>query len=95
MILNIKFMKKSQLKLQNKDKNFHKYRRIKSLIFLVASLSTGVLPHVCVNKYSKPIILVFTFLYGATSGNLFAAGQAGERFAVRNSGATTVFEVCD
>ncbi len=35
-----------------------------------------------------------TVLYGATSGNLFAAGQAGERFAVRNSGATSVIEGC-
>ena len=35
-----------------------------------------------------------TVLYGATSGNLFAAGQAGERFAVRNSGATAVIEGC-
>jgi len=35
-----------------------------------------------------------TVLYGATSGNLFAAGQAGERFAVRNSGATVVVEGC-
>ncbi|HEY7977567.1 MAG TPA: glutamate synthase large subunit [Rhizomicrobium sp.] len=35
-----------------------------------------------------------TCLYGATSGKLFAAGQAGERFAVRNSGATTVVEGC-
>ena len=35
-----------------------------------------------------------TVLYGATSGYLFAAGQAGERFAVRNSGATTVVEGC-
>ncbi len=35
-----------------------------------------------------------TVLYGATSGKLFAAGQAGERFAVRNSGATTVIEGC-
>jgi glutamate synthase (NADPH) large chain len=33
-----------------------------------------------------------TCLYGATSGNLFANGQAGERFAVRNSGATAVVE---
>ena len=33
-------------------------------------------------------------LYGATSGKLFAAGQAGERFAVRNSGATAVVEGC-
>ena len=33
-----------------------------------------------------------TCLYGATGGELFAAGQAGERFAVRNSGALTVIE---
>ena len=36
-----------------------------------------------------------TVLYGATSGKLFAAGQAGERFAVRNSGAEAVIEGCD
>ncbi len=35
-----------------------------------------------------------TVLYGATSGTLFAAGQAGERFAVRNSGARAVVEGC-
>jgi glutamate synthase (NADPH/NADH) large chain len=35
-----------------------------------------------------------TVLYGATAGRLFAAGQAGERFAVRNSGATAVIEGC-
>lgn len=33
-----------------------------------------------------------TCLYGATGGFLFGAGQAGERFAVRNSGATAVIE---
>jgi glutamate synthase (ferredoxin) len=33
-----------------------------------------------------------TVLYGATGGSLFAAGQAGERFCVRNSGATAVVE---
>ena len=33
-----------------------------------------------------------TNLYGATGGHLFLAGQAGERFAVRNSGATAVVE---
>ena len=33
-----------------------------------------------------------TCLYGATGGKLFAAGLAGERFAVRNSGAITVVE---
>jgi len=35
-----------------------------------------------------------TVLYGATSGKLFAAGRAGERFAVRNSGATVIVEGC-
>jgi glutamate synthase domain-containing protein 3 len=35
-----------------------------------------------------------TVLYGATGGSLFVAGQAGERFAVRNSGATGVVEGC-
>ena len=35
-----------------------------------------------------------TVLYGATAGRLFAAGRAGERFAVRNSGAVTVVEGC-
>ncbi|RVV97386.1 glutamate synthase large subunit [Mesobaculum littorinae] len=35
-----------------------------------------------------------TVLYGATGGYLFAAGRAGERFAVRNSGAHTVIEGC-
>src|SRR5579859_5303741 len=35
-----------------------------------------------------------TVLYGATAGQLFAAGQAGERFAVRNSGAEVVVEGC-
>ncbi len=35
-----------------------------------------------------------TVLYGATAGRLFAAGQAGERFAVRNSGAHAVVEGC-
>ena len=35
-----------------------------------------------------------TCLYGATSGELYAAGQAAERFAVRNSGATAVIEGC-
>jgi glutamate synthase domain-containing protein 2/glutamate synthase domain-containing protein 1/glutamate synthase domain-containing protein 3 len=33
-----------------------------------------------------------TVMYGATSGQLFGAGRAGERFCVRNSGATAVVE---
>ncbi len=35
-----------------------------------------------------------TVLYGATSGSLYASGQAGERFAVRNSGSLAVIEGC-
>ena len=35
-----------------------------------------------------------TVLYGATNGKLFASGKAGERFAVRNSGALAVVEGC-
>lgn len=38
------------------------------------------------------MILGNTVLYGATDGLLFAAGQAGDRFAVRNSGACAVVE---
>ncbi|NOX41151.1 MAG: glutamate synthase large subunit [Alphaproteobacteria bacterium] len=35
-----------------------------------------------------------TVLYGATAGKLFANGRAGERFGVRNSGASVVVEGC-
>jgi glutamate synthase (NADPH/NADH) large chain len=38
------------------------------------------------------VIMGNTCLYGATGGELFAAGHAGERFAVRNSGAVAVVE---
>jgi glutamate synthase (NADPH/NADH) large chain len=40
----------------------------------------------------RNIIIGNTVLYGATEGEAFFAGVAGERFAVRNSGATTVVE---
>ena len=40
----------------------------------------------------RNIIIGNTCLYGATAGELFAAGMAGERFAVRNSGASAVVE---
>jgi glutamate synthase domain-containing protein 3 len=39
-----------------------------------------------------PCLAGNTVLYGATGGELFLAGSAGERFAVRNSGATAVVE---
>ncbi|WP_341703280.1 glutamate synthase large subunit [Ferrovibrio sp.] len=45
-------------------------------------------------KTNDNTIIGNTVLYGATGGKLFAAGQAGERFAVRNSGAVTVIEGC-
>jgi glutamate synthase (NADPH/NADH) large chain len=38
------------------------------------------------------VIMGNTCLYGATGGELYAAGTAGERFAVRNSGALAVVE---
>ena len=41
---------------------------------------------------SKHTLLGNVALYGATGGSLFAAGRAGERFAVRNSGATAIVE---
>ena len=43
---------------------------------------------------SDDAIIGNTCLYGATSGYLFAAGRAGGRFGVRNSGAVTVIEGC-
>ncbi len=49
--------------------------------------SSQLVPH-------ENTIIGNTVLYGATSGKLFACGQAGERFAVRNSGADVVVEGC-
>jgi glutamate synthase (NADPH/NADH) large chain len=43
-------------------------------------------------KAAETVIIGNTCLYGATGGRLFAAGQAGERFGVRNSGAYAVVE---
>lgn len=40
------------------------------------------------------VIIGNTVLYGATNGALYAAGRAGERFCVRNSGAEAVVEGC-
>ena len=61
-------------------------------------LSGGIISIVPPKKSSlishENTIIGNTVLYGATSGKLFAAGQAGERFAVRNSGAHAVIEGC-
>ncbi len=43
-------------------------------------------------KSNEATIIGNTCLYGATGGRLYAAGKAGERFAVRNSGAKAVVE---
>ena len=46
-----------------------------------------------IGRAAEPQVLLGNVaLYGATSGSLFAAGAAGERFAVRNSGAIAVVE---
>ncbi|MFL6436769.1 MAG: glutamate synthase large subunit [Terriglobales bacterium] len=45
-----------------------------------------------VGASNENVLLGNVALYGATSGRLFAAGRAGERFAVRNSGAVAVVE---
>ncbi|WP_170790273.1 glutamate synthase large subunit [Ruegeria lacuscaerulensis] len=51
-------------------------------------------PQVSPLKADDNTIIGNTVLYGATDGHLFAAGRAGERFAVRNSGAKVVIEGC-
>ncbi len=57
-------------------------------------LSGGTIAIFAGNTASKrgDVLAGNTVLYGATSGQLFIAGQAGERFAVRNSGAVSVVE---
>ncbi|CAN5872209.1 glutamate synthase large subunit [soil metagenome] len=44
------------------------------------------------DDHGDPVLVGNTVLYGATGGELFVAGRAGERFAVRNSGASAVVE---
>ncbi|MBV9411694.1 MAG: glutamate synthase large subunit, partial [Acidimicrobiia bacterium] len=44
------------------------------------------------NDKGEPVLAGNTCLYGATGGDVFIAGSAGERFAVRNSGATAIVE---
>jgi glutamate synthase domain-containing protein 3 len=45
-----------------------------------------------VGDAGDPVLVGNTVLYGATGGELYVAGRAGERFAVRNSGASAVVE---
>ena len=49
-------------------------------------------PRVSTFESQRTAIVGNTCLYGATGGRLFAAGRAGERFGVRNSGAFAVVE---
>ena len=42
--------------------------------------------------WSENVVVGNTVMYGATGGHLFAAGQGGERFCVRNSGGTAIVE---
>jgi glutamate synthase domain-containing protein 3 len=49
-------------------------------------------PRAAARDAAKNVILGNTVLYGATGGLLFARGSAGERFCVRNSGASCVVE---
>ncbi len=49
-------------------------------------------PHDVTYAPNETVIMGNTCLYGATGGELYAAGCAGERFAVRNSGAIAVVE---
>jgi glutamate synthase (ferredoxin) len=49
-------------------------------------------PHPEIRFERLAVLVGNTVLYGATGGNLFVAGAAGERFAVRNSGARAVVE---
>ncbi|MFM7548740.1 MAG: glutamate synthase large subunit, partial [Cyanobacteriota bacterium] len=51
-----------------------------------------VVPPAGGNNPGSQVILGNTCLYGATGGELFALGRAGERFGVRNSGAVAVVE---
>jgi glutamate synthase (NADPH/NADH) large chain len=50
------------------------------------------------NSFNQPshenVIIGNVTLYGATAGTLYAAGQAGDRFCVRNSGALAIVEGC-
>jgi glutamate synthase domain-containing protein 3 len=53
-------------------------------VIVITPQRAGGVPHAAGNAV----------LYGATGGRIFLAGRAGQRFAVRNSGATAVVEGC-
>jgi len=66
--------------------------------YVAKSMHSGTLiiaqPAACPVESHLTTIVGNTVLYGATGGEAFIAGRAGERFCVRNSGATAVAEGC-
>ena len=62
--------------------------------YVAKGLSGGTIAIMAGSEASRrgDVLAGNTILYGATSGELYIAGQAGERFAVRNSGAVSVVE---
>jgi len=67
------------------DANDYSARTLRRADHRVSSAPLDVLPE-------KNILVGNVVLYGATSGEAFFNGRGGERFAVRNSGATAVVE---
>lgn len=61
-------------------------------------LSGGILtvrpPETATYKFDENVVIGNVAFYGATSGKGFVNGLSGQRFAVRNSGATVVVEGC-
>ncbi|HZI55983.1 MAG TPA: hypothetical protein VFF39_04375, partial [Verrucomicrobiae bacterium] len=62
--------------------------------YVAKGLSGGTIAIACGGEASRrgDVLAGNTVLYGATSGELYIAGRAGERFAIRNSGALAVVE---
>jgi glutamate synthase (NADPH/NADH) large chain len=73
-----------ELKLQG-DANDYVGKGLSGGRIIICPSSSRLIPR-------ETVLAGNTLLYGATSGELFLAGSAGERFAVRNSGATAVVE---
>ena len=59
---------------------------------MCAGLITIRMPYVIRRQYKDHTVVGNVALYGATGGEVFIAGRGGERFAVRNSGASGVVE---
>jgi glutamate synthase (NADPH/NADH) large chain len=70
------------------DANDYVGKGLSGGIVVIRPVTSSLLPT------NENTIIGNTVLYGATAGRLFAAGQAGERFAVRNSGVDAVVEGC-